>query len=161
MYLNRTDATNLVAELLGDAFIASKKIQAIKLVRGLSNAGLKESKDAVEAHVEGRYWLSDREPASTRENRLKAIRQMRQSLSELESQVYAQKDDFAAEPAVGATVMFTHVFPHGNGKVYTYVAIRDENGIWHVTGDDDHYRWSELQQKFSALRSTETFKLLG
>lgn len=160
MYLNRTDATNLVAELLGDAFIATKKIQAIKLVRGLSNAGLKESKEAVEAHVEGRYWLSNREPVSTRENRLKAIRQMRQSLSELESQVYAQKDDFADEPAVGATVMFTHVYP-STPKIYTYVAIRDENGIWHITGDEGAYRWSELQQKFSALRSAETFKLLG
>ncbi len=161
MYLTTDSALSLLVSQLGDQFIYTKKIQAIKLVRALTNLGLMEAKNAVEAHNSSRSWLEDRKPVSTRANRLKAVRQMQQALNELESHVRLQADDFAPEPNYGATIMWTHVFPHGNGKVYTYVAIRDENGIWHITGDDDAYRWADMQQKFTALRNEETFRYLG
>lgn len=160
MYLTGDHAMSLIVDLLGDQFVATKKIQAIKLVRGLTNLGLRESKNLVEDHNNNRFFLENREPASTRDNRLKALRQIRGTISEIESLVDAQTDRFAPEPGVGAVITFNHQYRPGE-KVYTYVALRVDGGSWALTGDDERYRWADLQQRFKALRSTDTFAYLS
>lgn len=162
MYLSVSEAVALVTNMLGEEFVTSKKIQSIKLVRQLTNQGLKESKDAVEREIVRLQSINSytyQAPTSTRDNRLKAITSMRLALNDLESHVRAQRDDFVSEPVEGSVIMFTHVFPSG-GRTYTYVATRN-GGAWYITGQSGTYTWENMQQKFRALRNSETFTYLG
>ncbi len=161
MYFDVDSAVKTVAAFLGDEFVATKKIQAIKLVRSLSNESLKESKDAVEAHTARRRYYTPAAPHSTRANRIKALAQISNAVDELRSHVYDQADDFADEPNDGAVIMFTHQYgTNGTGKVYTFVAMKRDGG-WYLTGSDKRHEWKTLQQQFRALRSASTFQHLS